>query len=100
MPIYGKSDYLSVVKRISATEASRTFSELLNRVRYRGDSFVVERAGEAICRIVPANLPKATTVRALAELLANAPKPDTEFEADVRKAIAEQSEVPKSPWES
>ncbi len=36
------------MKRISATGASRTFSELLNRVRYRGDSFVIERAGEAI----------------------------------------------------
>lgn len=88
------------MKRISATEASRTFSELLNRVRYRGDSFVVERGGEPICRIVPASMPKAVTLRAFAELLANAPKPDGEFEVDVRKAIAGQPLVPKSPWES
>ena len=28
--------------------------ELMNRVRYRGESFVVERGGKAICEILPA----------------------------------------------
>ena len=39
--------------RVSATEAVRTFSDLLNRIRYRGEEFVVERAGEAVCRMTP-----------------------------------------------
>jgi hypothetical protein len=29
---------------VSATEAVKTFSDLLNRIRYRGEEFVVERA--------------------------------------------------------
>ena len=30
---------------VSATHAARSFSELLDRVCYRGESFVIERAG-------------------------------------------------------
>jgi antitoxin (DNA-binding transcriptional repressor) of toxin-antitoxin stability system len=42
---------------ISATEAARSFSELINRVHDRGESFVVERGGKPICEIVPAKPP-------------------------------------------
>ena len=38
---------------VSATEAARSFSELLNRVRYQHKAFVVERGGEAVCEIRP-----------------------------------------------
>jgi len=38
---------------ISATEAARRFSEILNRVRYRNESFVVKRGGAPVCEIVP-----------------------------------------------
>lgn len=38
---------------ISATEAARRFSEILNRVRYRNESFVVKRGGVPVCEIVP-----------------------------------------------
>src|SRR5687767_13963314 len=34
---------------ISATRAARSFSELLDRVCYRGESFVIERGGELVC---------------------------------------------------
>jgi antitoxin (DNA-binding transcriptional repressor) of toxin-antitoxin stability system len=38
---------------ISATDAARRFSEILNRVRYRNETFVVRRGGVAVCEIVP-----------------------------------------------
>lgn len=38
---------------ISATEAARGFSDLPNRVRYQRESFIIERAGEEICRVSP-----------------------------------------------
>lgn len=47
--------------RVSATEAARTFSDLLNRIRYRGEEFVVERAGEPVCRMTPAAPTKRLT---------------------------------------
>jgi antitoxin (DNA-binding transcriptional repressor) of toxin-antitoxin stability system len=95
-----KSDYLIFMESsISATEAARTFSELLNRVRYRGDSFVVERGGEPICRMVPTT--SATrTVRDLLRLLKQVPKPDKQYAEDVRGIIQHQPETPGGPWES
>ena len=51
-----KFDFMKL--RISATETARRFSELMNRVRYRGESFVVERGGKPICEILPAQPPK------------------------------------------
>ena len=41
------------MKDISATEAGRHFSELLDAVEHRQESFVVVRKGRSIARIVP-----------------------------------------------
>ncbi len=41
------------MKDISATEAGRHFSELLDAVEHRHESFVVVRKGRSIARIVP-----------------------------------------------
>jgi len=38
---------------ISVTEASRNFADCVNRARYRGTSFVLEKNGCAVARIVP-----------------------------------------------
>ena len=38
---------------ITATEASRSFSELLHRVCYGGESFTVKKGNRLMARIVP-----------------------------------------------
>jgi antitoxin (DNA-binding transcriptional repressor) of toxin-antitoxin stability system len=83
--------------RISATETARRFSELMNRVRYRGESFVVERAGKPVCEILPAQPPKFSG-RELADLLRSLPKPDEEYLALVENLMAKQSTVAESRW--
>jgi prevent-host-death family protein len=45
---------------ISATDAARRFSEILNRVRYRNESFVVKRAGVPVCEIIPVRALRGT----------------------------------------
>jgi antitoxin (DNA-binding transcriptional repressor) of toxin-antitoxin stability system len=87
-----------VTTHLSATEAVRTFSDVLNRIRYRGEEFVVERAGEAICRMTPAAPAKALTLRDLASLLRELPQPDAGYASDVRKASRSQGRRPRSPW--
>ena len=82
---------------ISATVAARTFSELLSRVRYRGESFVVERGGEAVCRIVPAGPPKCT-VADLIRVLEAAPRPDEEYLQTVRSLSKRQPKAGRGPW--
>ena len=84
--------------KVSATEAVRTFSDLLNRIRYRGEEFVVERAGEPVCRMTPAGPVKALTFRDLVSLLREIPKPDADYASDVRRAARSQGRPPRSPW--
>lgn len=38
---------------ISVTEASRNFAEYVNRARYQGTTFVLEKNGNPVARIVP-----------------------------------------------
>jgi antitoxin (DNA-binding transcriptional repressor) of toxin-antitoxin stability system len=87
-----------VDSRISATDAARSLSDLLNRVRYRGESFVVERSGEAVCRIVPAR-PASCTVGALVRALKSAPVPDSRYPDTIAELTKKQPKLPKSPWE-
>jgi antitoxin (DNA-binding transcriptional repressor) of toxin-antitoxin stability system len=83
---------------ISATEAARSFSELMNRVRYRGKSFIVERSGKPICEILPARPPRFNGAE-LVSLLRSLPKPDAEYLESVEKLIAKQPTVAESGWQ-
>lgn len=84
---------------VSATEAARTFSDLLNRIRYRGEEFVVERNGEAVCRMVPAAPATRLTLAELVSVLQALPKPDAAFASAVRRAARASRRLPRSPWE-
>jgi prevent-host-death family protein len=83
---------------ISATEAARKFSELMNRVRYRGESFVVERGGKPICEILPARPPSFSGAE-LVRLLRSLPKPDKEYLAVVEEVTTRQPTVAESGWQ-
>ena len=83
--------------KVTATEAARTFADLLNRVRYRGESFVVERAGEPVCRISPATARRCTLadlVRVVESLRPAGPG----FADAVEKARKRQPKLPRNPW--
>jgi len=84
--------------RVSATEAARRFSDLVNRVRYRGERFVVERAGEAVCRIEPAMAGRRTVVD-LVRLLRGLRPVDPGFAKAVRQASRRQGRPPGDRWE-
>ncbi len=94
-----ESDYHRIMEsNISATEAARSLSDLLNRVRYRGESFVVERGGEAVCRIIPAGPPRCT-VAELVRALKAAPRPDAEYLDTVEDVAKKQPRLSKrDPW--
>jgi antitoxin (DNA-binding transcriptional repressor) of toxin-antitoxin stability system len=83
--------------RVSATKAARNFSELLNRVRYRGESFVIERGGKPVCEMSPAR-PSGLKGAELAKLLRSLPRPDDEFLSIVEKLTARQQPVALSGW--
>jgi antitoxin (DNA-binding transcriptional repressor) of toxin-antitoxin stability system len=87
-----------VTTRVSATEAVRTFSDLLNRIRYRGEEFIVERAGEPVCRMAPASPTRRLSLRELVSVLRDIPGADASYASDVRLAVRRQGRLPRSPW--
>ena len=70
----------------------------MNRVRYRGESFIVERGGKAICEIQPTG-PSKFSGAELAKLLRSLPKPDEEYLTIVENLMAKQPSVADSGWQ-
>jgi antitoxin (DNA-binding transcriptional repressor) of toxin-antitoxin stability system len=68
------------MRRLTATEAARRFSELLDAVESRGETFVVLRRGRAVARIGPTAAADGKTVK---EILRRH-RPDREWASDLR----------------
>ncbi len=84
--------------RISATEASRNFSDILNRAQYRGESFEVTRSGEVVARIEPARR-KRMTVGEFRELWANRKRLEPEEALQFEKDLEEiRANAPAAPY--
>jgi prevent-host-death family protein len=83
--------------RLTATEAARSFSDVLNRVA-SGEEVEVTRSGAPVAVIAP---PKARLLSAarFRELLSSAPAPDAGFGADVRD-LRRGVGPPREPWPS
>jgi antitoxin (DNA-binding transcriptional repressor) of toxin-antitoxin stability system len=88
-----------VPRKVSATDAARNFSEILNRVRYRGESFLIERGGEVICEIRPTGTTRFTG-RDLVALFKSLPPVDEDYLDAVEQITRSQPRLPESPWES
>jgi antitoxin (DNA-binding transcriptional repressor) of toxin-antitoxin stability system len=82
---------------ISATQAARSFSEVLNRVDLRGEVFVIERGGRAVARIGPA-APTHFTGADFAALMKRLPRPDDEYLDIVEQVVSNQSPIEPPPW--
>jgi prevent-host-death family protein len=84
---------------ISATELARTLGDVLARIRYRGESFVVERNGRPIARLLPI---EAATARATLQdaLTAWCQAPADAAFADDLARIGAADRPPANPWAS
>lgn len=83
---------------ISATELARNLGDILGKVRYRREVFIVERNGEAIARLAP--LPSGAAV-GLAEGLRAwraAGARDPAFADDLERVNA-ADRPPRNPWD-
>ncbi|QQV74849.1 hypothetical protein H6P87_00391 [Rickettsia tillamookensis] len=73
---------------IRATEFVRSFSDIMNRVYYKGESFDVQKGNHIVARITPvhaADKPKKT----LKEFFEHAPILDPENAAQFKKVVYE-----------
>jgi prevent-host-death family protein len=82
---------------MTATQAARTFSDVLNRVA-AGEEIEVTRSGACVAVIVPPT-GRLTSAARFRELIASAPSPDEGFARDVRE-LREGVAPPEDPWQS
>jgi prevent-host-death family protein len=82
------------VRTVTATEASRRFSDLLDAIE-RGESVTVTRGNRAIAEIRPA---RRRTGKDLREALAETSPPDERFEADIADALTFLTTDRTDPW--
>ncbi|HEX9823547.1 MAG TPA: type II toxin-antitoxin system Phd/YefM family antitoxin [Actinomycetota bacterium] len=78
---------------ISATEAARRFSEILDAVEHRGESFIIVRRGRPVARMGPAVDARGRSVK---DILRRHTR-DRAWERDLREVRA-LVEVEHRPW--
>jgi len=81
------------MKQLSATDASRRFSEVLDDVERDGESYVVVRHGRAVATIGPTS---GGTGKALNEVL-RANRPDDAWAGELRE-LREGMDPVTDPW--
>lgn len=88
------------MKTISATEASRRFSDILDLVRHQKETFVILRRGEPVAQIESVDSPETmTTLGEVVSLLEEMASCDPAF-ADDLEVIQRNQPAPGEPWES
>jgi antitoxin (DNA-binding transcriptional repressor) of toxin-antitoxin stability system len=87
-------------KVITVTEAARNFADCINRAHYQGMTFVLQKNGVPVARIVPER-EKESTGRSIAAALAKVRLTDAEFAA-WRHDLAEARKIllpPVDKWQ-
>jgi prevent-host-death family protein len=82
------------MRSMTATEASRHFSDLLDAIE-AGESVVVTRGNRPVAEIRPA---RRRTGRDLRAALADLPPPDDRFASDIDEAVALLTTDRTDPW--
>lgn len=82
---------------ITATELSRRLSDVLNRVKYRGEHFVVERNGEVLARLAPAGEPPGITIDELVARVGDLNMPRDGYADSLEAVQARQGMVGGDP---
>lgn len=89
--------------KVSATEAARQFSEIINRVKYLGQSFEVVRGNEIVARITPADPVSGMQLGQLKEFIELLPSMSLEeslsFEDDLKRIRKEMDTPEDSQWD-
>ena len=92
-----------MTKTITATEAARRFSDLLNRIRFRGERYLIARGGKPVATLAPADTAVDKTIDELPALLKQLPSLGEDagsFAQDVLAAVKAAPELPAKPsWD-
>jgi antitoxin (DNA-binding transcriptional repressor) of toxin-antitoxin stability system len=82
------------MRTITATEASRNFSDLLDAIE-RGETVTITRGHHAVAEMSPARRRTGAGLRAALETI---PPPDDRFADDIAGALALVTDERSDPW--
>ncbi len=85
--------------RISATDLARGLGDVLGRIRYRNESFIVERNGVPVARLVPVPGASPGAVGAALNAWRAGAAADRAF-ADSLARVRAADRPPVAPWDS
>ncbi len=88
--------------KITVTEGMREFSEIINRVFYRGENFILTKGGREVATLQPLHGQSHSTLKNLQTLMNALPKlDDHEMAAFAKDVLASktQSLLPENPWD-
>ena len=88
-----------MAQRISATELVKKLSDVLNRIRDDGDSFLVEPNGSPVVRVIPLRQRNASSLREALGGWRAAGEPDPDFGDDLER-IGAADRPPENVWAS
>jgi antitoxin (DNA-binding transcriptional repressor) of toxin-antitoxin stability system len=87
-------------KTISATEAARTFSDILSQVQFRGERYTIARGGKPIASVGPAAPPVRLTLKDAIEVLKQLPSLGDDARAFARTVSRSARRVSRPPKRS
>jgi antitoxin (DNA-binding transcriptional repressor) of toxin-antitoxin stability system len=85
--------------RITASELARRLGDILGRVRYRGEVFVVERHHMPIAQVGPVPHGPSVSLREAIAAWMSAPEADPAFADDLER-VSRADRPPRNPWDS
>jgi len=83
--------------RIGATEFARTLGEVLGKVRFRRDTFVIERNGQPVARLTPWPASDEASLADALRAWVEAPAADDAFADDLDR-VNRADRAPRNPW--
>ena len=86
--------------KITATNLAKSLSDILNRIQYRGERFIIERNGEPIATLAPTSAPSRLTLRELADQLGDLCLPGDGFAEDLEGIQSSQPQAGVPEWRS
>lgn len=82
---------------ITATELARKLGEVLGKVRFRRDTFVIERNGEPVARLSPSPIAPGASLGEALRAWREAGSPDPDFADDLER-VNRADRPPRNPW--
>lgn len=90
----------SMLAKISVAQLSRDLMAILDRVRGRRETFLIQENGKVVAALEPHTEEREATWSSLADALRAMPSSDTAFADDLEDIQRNQPNVPADSWHS